>query len=101
MAVRHHNRIIKAAREKPKERAISPQATSKAKKKDPSRPQDEVRGRVPKAKVKEKLTSVQMPRMELLLPQRLIVCHGMTNLKNHIRNIGMAVVYTAGTPRMV
>ena len=43
---------------------------------------------VRRAKVKARLTSVQNPRTESLLPQRLIVHHGMTNLKNYIRNIG-------------
>ena len=56
---------------------------------------------VQRAKVKARLTSVQMPRTEPLLPQRLIVHHGMTNLKKHTRNIGTAADRSAGTPKIV
>ena len=50
---------------------------------------------------KARLTSVRKSRMEHLPPQRLLVHHGMTNLKKYIRNIGTAVDKPAGTPKMV
>ena len=94
----------KAVKEKVKVKVKVTKDTSplaiKARRKDPLKLQE--RGSmVRRAKVKARLTSVQMPRMEPLLPQRLIVHHGMTNLKNYIRNIGTAADRPAGTPKMV
>ena len=72
----------------------------KARRKDPLKLREKG-SMVRRAKVKARLTSVQMPRTEPLLPQRLIVHHGMTNLKNYIRNIGTAADRPAGTPKIM
>ena len=96
------SRKEKAVKEKPKEKVIkvtSPLAT-RARRKVPLRLLGK-RSMVPRARVKARLTSVQKPRMERLLPQRRIVHHGMTNLKITIRNFGTAVEIPAGSPKTV
>ena len=97
--VEKESRKEKAVKEKEKVKVTSPLAT-RARRKVPLR-LPEKGSMVPRARVKARLTSVQMPRTEPLLPQRLIVHHGMTNLKNYIRNIGTAADRPAGTPKMV
>ena len=96
------SRKEKAVREnlKVKVTKVTSPLAIKARRKDPLK----LRGKgsmVRRARVKARLTSVQMPRTEPLLPQRLIVHHGMTNLKNYIRNIGTAADRPAGTPKTV
>ena len=96
------SRKEKAVKEKPKVRVtkVTSPLAIKARRKDPLRLREKL-SMVRRAKVKARLTSVQKPRMERLLPQRLIVHHGMTNLKNYIRNIGTAADRSAATPKMV
>ena len=90
------SRKAKAVKERKLEKAFRPLATKAWKKVLSRPPEKESQGRARKAR----RTSVRKPRMERLPPQRLIVHHGMTNLTNHIRNVGTAVE-PAGTPRMV
>ena len=79
-------------------KVAAPMETPRARKKAPSKPLEKVKGREAR-KEKERLTSVQMPRMKPRPPQWPKVDHGQNRQKNHIRNIGVPMEPIVGIPR--